>query len=170
MKIDVFHRTLLAISLIFLIVSIIFLLRIIYIRLKNFADDGKTGHSLAEREINDKSFDKIIYPLVTFILGFLFFAICFLDILIDVQFLFLKLLNKFYSCNPYNYIWFRLDSLMNLVGALMLAVSFGKNREEAYQEDSKGKKIYLASFSYPVLFKIGIMFLVVGFAIALFNK
>jgi hypothetical protein len=43
--------------------------------------------------------------------------------------------------------------IFNLIGTVMLALSFGKNIAEAHQINDKGKQIYLASFLSPKLFK-----------------
>ena len=55
--------------------------------------------------------------------------------------------------------------LLNLVGSILIALSFGKNLGEAYQKDAKGRKIYLASFMSPMMFKWGIGLLVLGFLV-----
>jgi len=53
--------------------------------------------------------------------------------------------------------------VLNFFGTIMVAFSFGKNLGDAYQEDSKRRKIYLASLLYPQLFKAGLMTVAVGF-------
>ncbi len=53
--------------------------------------------------------------------------------------------------------------ILNIVGTLMAALSFGKNLEDAHQLDKKGREIYLASFRYPKLFKCGLMIIILGF-------
>jgi hypothetical protein len=53
--------------------------------------------------------------------------------------------------------------VLNIVGTFMIAFSFGKNITDAYQLDKKGRKIFLASFLYPKLFKLGLAFLTIGF-------
>lgn len=53
--------------------------------------------------------------------------------------------------------------ILNLFGTVMIALSFGKNLAEAYQIDDTGKKIYLASFLSPKLFKWGLILLIIGF-------
>ncbi len=55
--------------------------------------------------------------------------------------------------------------LLNLVGSILIAFSFGKNLGEAYQKDTKGRKIYLASFTSPLMFKWGIGLLILGFLV-----
>ena len=59
----------------------------------------------------------------------------------------------------------KLGLLFNLIGSLLIALSFGKNLGEAYQEDDKGRKIYLASFVSPRMFKWGIGLLITGFLV-----
>jgi hypothetical protein len=53
---------------------------------------------------------------------------------------------------------------LNFAGTLMMAFSFGKNLAEAHQV-VKGRKVYLASFLYPHLFRAGIGILSAGFFI-----
>ncbi len=55
--------------------------------------------------------------------------------------------------------------LLNIVGTIMIAVSFGKNLADAHQRDEKGRKVYLASYLYPKLFKWGLGFIGVGFVL-----
>jgi hypothetical protein len=46
-----------------------------------------------------------------------------------------------------------------------MAFSFGKNLGEAYQDDAKGRKVYLASFLFPQLFRIGVFVFSAGFVV-----
>ena len=55
--------------------------------------------------------------------------------------------------------------ILNFVGTLLIALSFGKNLGGAYQVDEKGKKIYLASYVSPAMFRIGIVLVMLGFLI-----
>ena len=57
----------------------------------------------------------------------------------------------------------RVGLLLNLVGTIMVALSFGKNPGEAHQSDAKGRPIYLASFLNPSLFRWGLAVISVGF-------
>ena len=57
----------------------------------------------------------------------------------------------------------RLGLIFNIMGTLVVAISFGKNLEEAHQVDAKNRKVYLASFLYPKLFKVGLILIVLGF-------
>ncbi len=59
--------------------------------------------------------------------------------------------------------WSKVGLGLNIIGTLMVAFSFGKNLGEAYQEDSKGRKIYLASFLSPRLFRSGLILIIIGF-------
>lgn len=52
---------------------------------------------------------------------------------------------------------------MNMLGTLMIAFSFGKNRADAHQIDEKGRKVYLASLLHPKLFKLGLAIIILGF-------
>lgn len=56
---------------------------------------------------------------------------------------------------------------LNILGSIMIAFSFGKHPEEAYTENEKGEKTYMASFLYPKLFYWGIIFLGMGFLMQL---
>jgi hypothetical protein len=53
--------------------------------------------------------------------------------------------------------------VLNIAGSLLIAFSFGKHLGDAYNIDNRGKKVYMASFLHPRLFRIGIYFLVFGF-------
>jgi hypothetical protein len=61
----------------------------------------------------------------------------------------------------------KIGLIFNIVGTLMIALSFGKNLEDAYQTNNKGQKVYLASFLRPKIFWFGILFLLLGFIIQL---
>ncbi|PIR24691.1 MAG: hypothetical protein COV43_08990 [Deltaproteobacteria bacterium CG11_big_fil_rev_8_21_14_0_20_42_23] len=58
----------------------------------------------------------------------------------------------------------------NLIGSILVAFSFGKNLGGAYQETGNGKKVYLASFLHPSLFKIGLPMIVLGSLLTLLDK
>jgi hypothetical protein len=53
--------------------------------------------------------------------------------------------------------------ILNIVGTVMIAFSFGKNLADAHQLDDRGRKVYLASFLHPRLFKWGLAIIVLGF-------
>ena len=59
----------------------------------------------------------------------------------------------------------RVGLILNIMGTIMIAFSFGKNFEEAHQVDKKGRKVYLASFLYPKLFNWGLVIIIVGFVL-----
>lgn len=57
----------------------------------------------------------------------------------------------------------KIGLVLNIVGTLIVALSFGKNLEDAHQFDNKGRKIYLASFLHPKLFYWGLAIIIIGF-------
>lgn len=61
----------------------------------------------------------------------------------------------------------RVGLVLNIVGTLLVACSFGKNLEDAYQEDKKGRNIYLASFLHPKWFTCGLVLIILGFVLQL---
>ncbi len=61
----------------------------------------------------------------------------------------------------------RLGLFLNIAGTVMIALSFGRNLEDAYQSDKKGRKVYLASFLHPKLFSRGLILIVLGFILQL---
>ena len=63
----------------------------------------------------------------------------------------------------------KLGLLLNIVGTIMIAFSFGKNREDAHQVDEKERKIYLASFLRPKLFRWGVVIIIFGFGLQFFG-
>ena len=64
----------------------------------------------------------------------------------------------------------RAGLILNIVGTLMVAFSFGKNLAEAHQHDRKGREVYLASFLRPKLFWWGIGLLVLGFGLQIISR
>jgi hypothetical protein len=56
---------------------------------------------------------------------------------------------------------------LNFIGTIMVAMSFGKNPENAHSTDSKGRPIYLASFLYPRIFRLGLASIAIGFLLQL---
>ena len=52
---------------------------------------------------------------------------------------------------------------LNMLGTVMIALSFGKNLADAHQMDGKRRKVYLASFLHPKLFKLGLAIIIFGF-------
>lgn len=60
--------------------------------------------------------------------------------------------------------------LLNLIGGLLIAFSFGKPLSDAYQVDKKGRKRHLAMFHHPRLLKLGISLLILGFFLSLVSN
>ncbi len=60
-----------------------------------------------------------------------------------------------------------LGLVLNLIGTLLIAFSFGKPPSTAEQWDKKGRKVSLAAFLHPAGFKIGIWLIVTGFVLML---
>jgi hypothetical protein len=61
----------------------------------------------------------------------------------------------------------KIGLVLNIVGTVMIAISFWKNLANAYQEDEKGRKIYLASLLHPKLFYWGLGIIMLGFVLQL---
>jgi len=61
----------------------------------------------------------------------------------------------------------KFGSFLNLLGSIFIAFSFGRNLGNAYQEDKNGRKVYLASFLYPRLFRLGLALVIIGFFLTL---
>jgi hypothetical protein len=61
----------------------------------------------------------------------------------------------------------RVGLVLNIVGTLMIALSFGKNLEDAHQIDGKRGKIYLSSLLHPKVFKFGLAIIIFGFILQL---
>lgn len=57
----------------------------------------------------------------------------------------------------------RAGLICNIVGALLLASSIDKNIDEAYQENRRGKKLYLAIVKSPFRLISGIVLIIIGF-------
>lgn len=67
---------------------------------------------------------------------------------------------------------FRLGQLglaLNFLGTVAVAFSFGKNPLGSYQSGGPlgEKKVYLASFKYPRLFRVGLALIALGFVLQL---
>jgi len=65
------------------------------------------------------------------------------------------------------FIWAHLGLLMNFVGTLMMAFSFGKSTVGTEEVTDNGKVYSTASFKHPLLFKWGVILLSMGFLISL---
>ena len=61
----------------------------------------------------------------------------------------------------------RLGLILNIIGSLFIAFSFGENLAEAHQVDKNNKKIFLASFLRPSLFGYGVALIIFGFLLML---
>jgi hypothetical protein len=57
--------------------------------------------------------------------------------------------------------------ILNFIGTVLVACAFGANLGGAYQEDDKGRRIYLASFLRPRMFWLGLALLGAGFLLQL---
>jgi hypothetical protein len=57
----------------------------------------------------------------------------------------------------------QLGLVLNIVGSLLIAISIGKNPANANIQTAGAKKVYLASFNHPTLFRVGFYLLVFGF-------
>ncbi len=66
-----------------------------------------------------------------------------------------------------DFICLKLGLILNLLGTILVALSFGKNLEEAHQIDKKGRRIYLASFLHPSWFKAGMFLIILGFLLSI---
>lgn len=61
----------------------------------------------------------------------------------------------------------RTGLILNFIGTVFVACAFGPNLGEAYQEDDKGRHIYLASLLHPRMFRLGLALLGGGFLLQL---
>ena len=57
----------------------------------------------------------------------------------------------------------KLGLVLNIVGTVIIALSFGKNLADAHQLNEKKRKVYLASYLHPRLFKLGLALIILGF-------
>ena len=60
----------------------------------------------------------------------------------------------------------RFGLILNIVGSLFIAFSFGKSIVETEEFDDEGNKVSTASFRHPKLFIFGIILLIVGFIVS----
>lgn len=66
--------------------------------------------------------------------------------------------------------WFtlaRIGLILNFIGTVLLAFSFGRNLDNAHQTDAQGNPVYLASFLHPWFFYGGLAVIAVGFLLQL---
>jgi len=61
----------------------------------------------------------------------------------------------------------KMGLVLNILGTVMIALSFGKNLRDAHQLDEKRRKIYLASLLHPKLFNWGLAIIILGFILQL---
>jgi len=57
----------------------------------------------------------------------------------------------------------QLGLILNTIGGIMIATSFGNPPSPAEQTDKKGRKINLAGFLHPLRLRLGIIILISGF-------
>src|SRR5215467_11479882 len=60
--------------------------------------------------------------------------------------------------------------ILNFVGMVLIAISFGGTVEAAQQTDSEGRKIYLAALSHPRAFLFGMTILGLGFLLQIISE
>ncbi len=58
-----------------------------------------------------------------------------------------------------------LGLILNCAGAIPIAFSFGEHLGGAYNINKRGKRVYMASFLHPGLFKVSVISLSLGFLI-----
>ena len=60
-------------------------------------------------------------------------------------------------------------TILNLVGTVFIAISFGPHPDEGapYTVDRSGNKTYIAYFTHPRLFWVGLVVVFVGFVLQL---
>jgi hypothetical protein len=60
--------------------------------------------------------------------------------------------------------------ILNLVGMVLIAISFGGTVEAAQQTDTQGRKIYLAALLHPRVFLFGLSILGLGFLLQIISE
>ena len=60
--------------------------------------------------------------------------------------------------------------IVNFVGIVLIAISFGGTVEGAQQTDSQGRKIYLAALLHPRVFLFGLSKLGLGFLLQIISE
>jgi|AntRauTorckE6833_2_1112554.scaffolds.fasta_scaffold55257_3 hypothetical protein len=62
-----------------------------------------------------------------------------------------------------------IGEILNLIGAILIAFSFGRypHEDTAFTTSDKGDIKYIAYFNYPCLFYVGITMLCLGFLLQL---
>ena len=64
----------------------------------------------------------------------------------------------------------RLGLIFNFIGTIMVGFSFGKSIVGTEEEADNGKVVSTASFTHPWCFRIGILFLALGFLVSMLNR
>ena len=72
-------------------------------------------------------------------------------------------------CELIQFLLLKFGLILNIIGTIMIACSFGKNLADAYQSNENGRKIFLASFLHPNLFKWGLILIFIGFLLQLIS-
>jgi hypothetical protein len=60
--------------------------------------------------------------------------------------------------------------IVNFIGIVLIAISFGGTVEGAQQTDSQGRKIYLAALLHPRVFLFGLSILGLGFLLQIISE
>jgi len=60
--------------------------------------------------------------------------------------------------------------ILNFVGMVLIAISFGGTVEAAQQTDSQGRKIYLTALSHPRVFLFGLSIFGLGFLLQIISE
>jgi len=64
----------------------------------------------------------------------------------------------------------KLGLILNFVGSIIMAISFGKSIVGTEEEDDQGRIVPIASLIHPLLFKVGMVILSLGFLISIITK
>jgi len=60
--------------------------------------------------------------------------------------------------------------ILNFVGMVLIAISFGGTVEAAQQTDTQGRKIYLTALLHPRVFLFGLSILALGFLLQIISE
>jgi hypothetical protein len=60
--------------------------------------------------------------------------------------------------------------IVNFIGIVLIAISFGGTVEGAQQTNSQGRKIYLAALLHPRVFLLGLSILGLGFLLQIISE
>jgi hypothetical protein len=61
------------------------------------------------------------------------------------------------------WLWPKLPEGLNFCGALLLLLSYRKSLQNPDKRGGEGRSVYLASFTHPHLFRLGVLLLALGF-------